>query len=373
MGQSDRVVEHAAPMFSSAVFGIDVPLIDERSAVQLLGQLGALDLRSMLDQEITVRDVSRRCRCLIVQGPETAWVVKQGANAETLESVANEARAYRALIDTPLTASIPRYRFHDPATGVLIIEFVEGLTPQEHEIGRPPRDRAQYAYELGGLLAQVHRLPLNGFASQLPPRVLSCHRPSLESIEFHSAASLRALAIVQRNAQLSAALDSVRDDWTPTAFSHNDLRGDNIIVRERTGKIAIIDWEMASISDPRWDLSALLAERLVGWLNDPELWLSDSESGGHAAAVTGLTHLHLFTRFLLAGYTQGSNIEASPFTPTAGTPAARWIAARLVQAAIEHCHQQALISPLAEQILQIAANMSARPAEAARFFFGTEI
>ncbi len=360
----------AASMFSSAVFGVDIPLVDERGAVQLLINLGALAPQSVLDGHVSVEDVSRRCRCLVVRDHHSGWAVKQGANVETRESVTNEARAYRALADTTLASTIPRFVHDDPELGVLVVEFVDGVAPREYEYDATEEARARYAFQLGHLLARLHTLPIKEFGNRLPPRVLSCHWPSLHSIEFHSAASLHALAIIQQSADLRRALEAVYWDWSPTSFSHNDLRGDNIVVDEKSGKITLIDWEMAGVADPRWDLCALLAERLVAWLSDPEVWLPGPGADPHTSAAAGLQHLHVFTRFLLAGYAgiHGGIADSAQFTSSVST----WTAARLVQAAIEHCHREAMISPLAEQMLQIAANIFGRPVEAGRLFFGLE-
>jgi len=360
----------AAPMFSSAVFGVDIPLVDERGAVQLLIDLGELDPQSVLDGHVSVEDVSRRCRCMVVRDHRSGWAVKQGANVETRESVTNEARAYQAIADTTISGKIPRFVHADPELGVLVVEFVDGVAPRDYENDTTEEVRARYAYQLGQLLARLHTLPVSGLGSRLPPRVLNCHRPSLQSIEFHSGASLQALAIVQESVDLRGALETVSDNWLPIAFSHNDLRGDNILVDETSGDITLIDWEMAGLADPRWDISALLAERLVAWLSDPGVWLPESGADPHTSAAAGLPRLHSFTRFLLAGYTATHSgiAESAPVASSVST----WTAARLVQAAIEHCHREATISPLAEQMLQIAANIFRRPVEAGRLFFGLE-
>lgn len=345
------------------MFGTDVPLLDERQAIELVVGLGELDMRAVLRREVTVQDVSRRCRCLLVRVPGSGWAVKQGANTETRESLAIEASMYRRLMGSPMQGSVPRYVHDDPAHGVLVVELVDGVSPREHEREQPREARARYAVRLGRVLATLHAMPTVASDARTPPRILTCHQSSLESIEFHSPASLRVLERIQTSTALTGVLDSVAADWSPIALSHNDLRADNIVVDEHTDRLTVIDWEMAGLADPRWDLCSLLAERLAWWLADPDLWLPEPGADARSAAAAGLVELHVFAGCLLAGYGDA----------TVDAAIVRWIAARLVQTAMEHCHRDVSISPLAEQMLQIAANMFRRPEEAGRLFFGMDL
>jgi aminoglycoside phosphotransferase (APT) family kinase protein len=61
------------------------------------------------------------------------------------------------------------------------------------------------------------------------------------------------------DAQVVAGLRRARGSWRARCLIHGDLKHDNVLIRRGTGglEVAIVDWEMARIGDPAWDLAAL--------------------------------------------------------------------------------------------------------------------
>lgn len=359
-------------MFSGSVFSIDLPPLDEVSAVRLLADLGELDMETVHAGDVTVVDESRRCRCLIVRTTDRGWAIKQGANSETRESIANEALFYKLLRNTGFVQHMPRYVFDDPNSGLLVVHYVDGETLREANHEQAQAERAHLAVRLGEALAQLHLLAESEMLPAKPaPRILGCGRATLESLEFHSGASLNVIRIIQSHPNLRAALEEVAAAWSATAVTHNDLRSDNVLV-DQAGALSLIDWEMAGWGDRRWDLAALLSERIVWWMNDPDLWTPATPEPVPNTAARGLADLHVFAQALLAGYAKaysGAATLAGADVPDLMS----WCAARLVQFAIENSHREALLSAMSEQLLQIAANIFAHPERAARIFFGLEV
>jgi thiamine kinase-like enzyme len=61
---------------------------------------------------------------------------------------------------------------------------------------------------------------------------------------------------------LVRGLRRARGAWRELALIHGDLKHDNLL-RDGAGHYALIDWEMARIGDPAWDLAGLLLRPLL--------------------------------------------------------------------------------------------------------------
>jgi aminoglycoside phosphotransferase (APT) family kinase protein len=350
------------------IFTAGRPVLNETAAVHRLVACGALRPEQAADPGLSVVDESRRCRCLIVRLGSAGWVVKQGTTTETRESVRLEAAVYRAIHTTSLARYVPRLLDYDEDAGHLVTEYVVGESPREVHTADPAR-RLSVAAGIGALLARLHRSEDLGLAPKPPPPILKCGYPTLDSVEFHSPGSMEIIRRVQSNEALMLLLDTVRDRWTPEAITHNDLRGDNVLIRE-SGEPVFLDWEMGGPGDRRWDVSGLLAERLVWWLTDPDCWVPNSpQATSNAAAVEGMRTIREFAHAFLGGYAM-TYTGALDLSRAGLTCLMSWCAARLVQFAIENTHQRNVPLATSLQLLQIAVNMHLNPDAAARTFFG---
>lgn len=64
---------------------------------------------------------------------------------------------------------------------------------------------------------------------------------------------------VARDTRAVGALWEARTRWRPLCLVHGDLKHDNVLVRTDTAqnRIVLLDWEMARVGDPAWDLAGL--------------------------------------------------------------------------------------------------------------------
>lgn len=108
------------------------------------------------------------------------------------------------------------------------------------------------AVSIGEALSQLHNLaaPLDAPIKSSPP-ILGCVLPPIEAFEYHSNATHEFTQIVQKTKSLKDGLQAVAGQWEPTAFTHNDVRPDNLILAEQDG-----GWWL---STGRWPASAIHA------------------------------------------------------------------------------------------------------------------
>ncbi len=147
-------------------------------------------------------------------------------------------------------------------------------------------------------LAECHLLPVPRdaeIAALLPapaPWVFDLSRPAPASLRELAPAQLRVIQAVQSQPGAVAALDRLRDEWRPTRLVHGDFKWSNVLVQQDAVglpvRVLLLDWEMAQLGDPAWDVGAamhaFIAEAVLG------LELADGSSPEAAAELLVLAH-----------------------------------------------------------------------------------
>ena len=104
---------------------------------------------------------------------------------------------------------------------------------------------------------------------------------------------------------LIPALREARARWSRLCLIHGDLKHDNVLVcgAGASRRVVLVDWEMARLGDPAWDLAALAA-RLPMAAPTEGPWTEDAGAGvalllGAYAAASGLPAPALVRRLVL--------------------------------------------------------------------------
>jgi len=146
----------------------------------------------------------------------------------------------------------PRIVHADRRDRWLITEFVAGRTWTNVEFG----NRASLQ-RLGDTLRRLHTLPA-------PPRGRFGLLGVLEGYVRRIEAGARTAASHQSEAMLHHYLDEATVAWRVSgaagreaAILHHDLHGSNII--DSAGRLLLIDWECAAVSDPLLDVACILS------------------------------------------------------------------------------------------------------------------
>lgn len=143
----------------------------------------------------------------------------------------------------------PRIRYCDPATGILVTDWVPGRPLSIAEVGRSDCIDA-----MARLLRRVHALPI-----PQPPRALGpaewISRYSLQGAAYPGTATrsaARGLHAAAMNRLAAVDLCSGAEG----VLCHSDLHRFNVAV---DGGIVLLDWEYAHVADPYWDLAGWVA------------------------------------------------------------------------------------------------------------------
>ena len=178
-----------------------------------------------------------------------------------------EARVLRQLAETTaspgIRAYIPRIRDYVAETGQLVLEAIlPSLTL--HEVVSHGYDQttcAQSARQIGAALAELHSTHTEGLDLESPrPWLLtlleqedSTPRQGLESV----------LERIKRCAPLRTFTDELGHRWPGDVMIHGDVRFSNVLSVSDPPYLRLLDWELAGLGDPLYDLGCLLAAVLA--------------------------------------------------------------------------------------------------------------
>jgi Ser/Thr protein kinase RdoA (MazF antagonist) len=324
---------------------------------------------AVVGSELVVTERSRRNRNFEVRvsgGP--SFVVKQGVGRERRVTVANEAEISARLSrrgSPGLVRHLPRMLDYHRASGVLVHALVPGAENMvEHHV-RVGRFSRALAGELGRAVGRLHSETdaASGLAPQDAPWAVGIHRPPLAALERLSGASLGLIRTLQASAEAGDALDELAARWTPRALIHGDLKWDNVLVTRRSAgsaRVAIVDWELAGLGDPAWDVGSALGSLLGFWvLSVPH----DEPALAADASRYPLAAMQPAARAFWHGYARAA--PRSLGSDRALLDGVRWAGARLVQTGFERAQASQLPGRDMLSLVQAGINVIREPHAAA--------
>jgi hypothetical protein len=351
-------------------------MLEQADVVGYLIERGLLEPVSIVDGGVVVRDVSSRNRNFRVEcGDGPGYLLKQGLGTDGAVTVAHEAEVYEDLgVKAPRFAShLPRYFGYDPDRGVLTLALIanrENLRAYHARAGKFP---AALGGQLGCALARLHRdtpaTPTMPDAA-LAPWVFSVHRPGVAVFHDTSAAGLELVKLIQGTTGFGELLDELRRGWRAETLTHQDVKWDNCLVDpEGTQTLRLVDWEVAAVGDPAWDIGSAISQYLSFWLFSIPHTGSEPPARFPALAAHPLATMTAAIRACWDGYADELGITAGEEDERL-CRAVGYAGARLVQTAFEA--SQYLQQPTSGAVLhlQLAFNVMRSPEAAATRLLG---
>jgi aminoglycoside phosphotransferase (APT) family kinase protein len=365
----------------SVVVGSRAELTLQSSVSYLLG-LGLLDLPSLVHDGLRLEEVPGRNRNFrVLGGPGHTFFLKQAPRREsgTTGPLAVEASLYEWVATEPRAAglrhALPRSRHYDPEHSILVLDLVtEAAHPHVLDTEASPPYLAALRRLVAAALAACHGVPVGPEAAIAPalprgaPWVFDLARPAPASLRELAPAQLIVIQALQSRPEAMAALDQLRDDWRPSRLIHGDFKWSNVLVqRDGTGipvRVLLLDWEMAQLGDPAWDvgsaLHAFITEAVL------ELETIDGTKPEAAAGLLGAVLARLLPahRDFWSRYLEAARLTEAEARDLRGRLSGH-VAARLLKSAFEWSQAEVQMPRRAAAILQLGINMLLRP-DAAR-------
>jgi thiamine kinase-like enzyme len=282
-----------------------------------------------------------------------------------------------------LRAYIPKFYHYDPRKTILVLELLPGarnLAEYHRRLGYFP---VRWARALAEALSALHQLTWKatgdmGWLQSVfsPPPALFAHRPDVSTITFVSSANVKLVQIIQEFPELCAPLDNLGQNWRSKGVIHGDIKWSNCLISQADAKgnrqFKLIDWELASIGDPCWDIGSVFNDYLSFWLLSIPITGEDPPDRYLEMARYPLAKMQPAIRAFWQAYTRRMKLD--PATAEEWLiRSVRYCAARLVQTAYEEGQMGQQVTGNAVCMLQLAYNILLRPQEAALHLLGIPV
>lgn len=360
-------------------------ILSRHNTLLFLLNHGLLTVRDLVTQSIAVRSHSQRNRGFSVTWPNGhGYYVKQhqpdAGPWEPHSTVACEAHLLQRFSHTSAIQTwVPQLRYYDAPRQALVIDWLPHATPCQQAVLVNDLPDPTAAYGLGRALAQLHRaladLALDngkGLAiSAQPPWPLTFHKLHPLVSEDQSWGQAQLVALVQQQQDVMAALADLAANWPTSQLIHGDMKWQNCLV---TGDFTdpnpaepcmFIDWEMAGLGDPLWDLAGLAQSYLKDWLDRLSIFNSDTrpeqavqQSSKSLPPYQAALH-QLWRAYLNHSLT---SVSVERFMALCG--------ARLIQTLYEDNTDEAMLNPAHTLLLQLARNLLLQPSNGAQHLLG---
>jgi hypothetical protein len=301
------------------------------------------------------------------------------------ETLGREAAFHALLAGDPRLASLreccPEVVSFDAAESLLVLELIADAESLASYCERRGGVSLKVARAMGEILAAIHTTfhplveagELDDRLTAEPLFVLSIHEPSVNFLRVASAAGLELLRIVQASEVLCRLVDEVSRGWRSTDVIHADVKWDNWLL-DRAGRrgaptrLRLVDWELARLGDPWWDVGSVVCD-----------FLCLSVLSAPVAADTDAEQVLKNSRFPLER--QGAPLAAfwEAYVRRAGVAAEQrsdalrktmqMAALRMLQTAYERLARSSRIPGTVLYALQLAENTARDPLAVARALF----
>lgn len=329
----------------------------DRDAVS--ARLEALNLCHGGIQEIRCCVASRPVA--LAQCADGAWLLIKWPHRDALLHSDNEefwlATVENLGASDLLRSAMPRLLATDPETGMFVLDGMAHSRTMGEALTAGVRPSTEQWVRLAAALASMHQLTVPEDISadrdrqSKIPIPTSFHLTPWEYAHGCGADFAGYVATIQSVAQ---ELTDVRLDWRRTSLIHFDLTTENILIGTTgpaSSRIRLIDWELAGVGDPMYDIGSVLSQ-LIG---------NALRSSGDPWAVIGTDAARLITTYR----------EVVPLAPTDLLRAVRYAGFAQLLAALGRLERIGSLGKLGNLSLLIGRHTVTRPEAVADVLFGS--
>ena len=204
-------------------------------------------------------------------------------------SVSREAALHRLVATQPSLSALRgvtvALRSFEERRGALVFDLFGDAETLDARYRRTGRMEPAVQALLGACLAGIHeearpQLPLiteQIAAQRLPPWILTITR---RDVPLFGQGGAQLVSMIRATPAIRQGLEAALARWQPVTLIQGDMKWDNILVRaaaDGTVDLRIVDWELADIGDPLWDMAGVLAGFFSSWLvEDGHMpWMAD--------------------------------------------------------------------------------------------------
>ena len=301
---------------------------------------------------------------LISMDHQNAYFMQKDA---TMHYLIHHSELYKAL-----RSGIPPYFGYDSKEHVFVTGYYPGAQNLFEWCEAHQKLSITHAQAIADLLSTLHLNIKNEIPKNPSLQFFNGELPWIIDVpKWTSAPDDAFFQWLREDAYLTQQLDALRLGWSGDSLIHGDIKLVNFLVVEagEAAQIKLIDWEIANLGDPLWDVAGLLQSYLFFWIVSRQPGPDGYQLPVLKAHWDAPSRHKVTTAFweAYAGQQQWSDEELK----AAKEKTVRYTAARLLQSAKElNQFNPAQFSPHSLQLIQLVRRLFKAPAKAAKDLLG---
>ena len=342
--------------------------------------------RQLIDQEAVVKGqfivhpVKTRNNIMkIIVGRNNSLFVKQTEGDMVSKTLfQREISAYDLIKNNAEFSSIarivPEMIDYDDQNHVIITRLVYDAKNLCEYYGHTKNFDTEIARGQARILAACHIVPagktnIAAFPKALP-WVLQLDKFNADQFFVGNKASTDIIKLIQENYLLQQELVNLSKSWQFTHLIHGDIKWINFLAAESDGVLTqtLIDWELADIGDPMWDVAGLLQSYITTWV----LGFDNSNPQQHQLPAFmkhyELQNMQPSARAFLEEYFKVQQFDSYEL-PSFYIKALQLTAARIIQTSVEAITYNTAVEANNMRCIQLAFNILKDPEAALEQLF----
>jgi hypothetical protein len=342
----------------------------------LLGR-GLVTRESVVEGDFLVAESRRRNRNYrLFRSHHPALFIKQVPSvvAETVASLRREAACYRMAGEggefAPFKAIMPRLLDYNSANHTLVTELVAGAESLNEYCLRSGSYTESIARMQARSLALYHHWTFPRLAQLDAKQVFARQRPWIFSIHEHAEWIMpnmgeglkQVVVLLRQQPEMGAGLAQLGAGWQQICLIHGDIKWDNFLITPKkldSSFLDIVDWELADIGDPAWDVAGILAAYIQPSLLAQGYAGYGTIAAGQAAPPT-LAQVWPAIAAFWDEYSRCMKLTPAQAAYQLSRSVA-YLGGRLVLLIFEMLQNSAQITPSAHTVLQVAREVLVNP------------
>ncbi len=351
---------------------------------QYLHKRQLIDEASVVKGHFMVEPVKTRNNIMkVIVRPENSLFVKQAEKSTLSDSMLQREVFANNLLKNnaefaAIAAIVPAMIDHDTDNNVIVTQLWPGAKNITEYYWLTKTFDTNLARGQARILSACHTVPDAATDTSVFPKalpwILQTHQFDANQFFVDNPASTSIIKLIKDNPLLQKELINLADSWKATYLIHGDIKWINFLVEQTEGELrqTLIDWELADIGDPVWDVAGLLQSYIVAWV----LSLDNSQPR-HYQLPESLKHYEMKNMQLSAQAFLDEYLILRQFhKEDRGTFYIRVIqftAARIIQTSLESVTYFTNIEANNMRLIQLAFNMLRNPEKCLQELFGIKL
>ena len=361
-------------------------LLTEHNIFYYLLDKGMISAKEVIEGEFTARRNDSRNNNFIInrEYDHNSFFIKQvkAPDAEKIETLRTEAACYQLAQNDDryysLKKFLPEFFQYDLLNHVLITGQIKNAFTLYDYYFQMAELSNSIPEIIADTLASYHITSLQANQQSPGMHFFKLQKPWVFTIattppEYYTgAAEQQTVQLIHKNREFIQLLSGIENLWQPHSLVHNDAKFNNFLISYDPEKndinfIKLIDWELADIGDPLWDVATVFQNYLSLWVNTdvPEQLSQPGTKKINLQQVQPIIQL-FWKRY----------VQQMKWTPQQESSmlikATRYCALKLIHACFETAPYSQTLQPQSVKLLQISFNVLRSPSDAATKLLGIQ-